>query len=110
MALALIERPTYIFGNGRTPHQRMLRGVELRALSRGELAAAGPGGRWLRRERRRRARALLLGALELRWNTLQCYPECIPSLWKYGLPVGGGFTRGSAHVSAVRRQAFRKWW
>lgn len=55
-------------------------------LTDAELAAAGPGGRWLRRERERRARKLLLGALELRAALLRSLPMCHSSLWLYGVP------------------------
>lgn len=108
--LAIIERPTAIWGPSWLPMGRIHRGVELRALTAAELAAAGPGGRWLRRERRRRARALLLGALELRWSLLQCFPSCRSSLWSFGVPFGGGFSRGSRHIHELRKKAFRRWW
>ena len=108
--LAIIDAPRRIFGDARVPFGRMLRGVELRALSAAELARAGSGGRWLRRERRRRARALLLGALELRWALLQAFPACHSSLWLYGLPLGHGIARGGSHVARVRARAFRRNW
>lgn len=68
--LAIIERPWY---------WRRRRGVTC-----AELAAAGDGGRWIRAERRRRARALLLGALELRAALLECWPTARSSLWLHG--------------------------
>lgn len=57
-----------------------------RGVTCAELDAAGPGGRWIRQERRRRARALLLGALVLRKALLQSFANCASSLWLYGVP------------------------
>jgi len=59
-----------------------------RGVTCAELDAAGSGGRWIRAERLRRARGLLLGALELRAALLEASPACASSLWLYGIPYG----------------------
>lgn len=48
------------------------------------IEAATPARR--ARLERRRARALLLGALRLRIALLEAIPECASSLWLYGVP------------------------
>lgn len=70
--LAIVERPYYW--------------RRRRYVTCAELAAAGHGGRWIRQERRRRARALLLGALELRSALLVAFCSTHSSLWLYGRP------------------------
>jgi hypothetical protein len=52
---------------------------------RAESIAMAVGSRRMRLERRR-ARALLLGALMLRRALLQAFPSCHSSLWLYGVP------------------------
>lgn len=78
---------------------------KVRWLSARELEAAGPGGKRLRRERRRRARALLLGALELRFALLRALPEFRDGLVFYGVPALSGIERGGAHIERVVKRA-----
>lgn len=103
--LAIIQRPVLLgYGvrlTGPVLH-RMQRTAEVRSLTDAELER---GGKRIRRERRRRARALLLGALELRWALLQADPMCHGSLWRYGTP--NDIPRGWAQIHRVKARAKR---
>lgn len=56
------------------------------SVTNAALEALGPGGRAIRAERLRRARGLLLGALELRAALIECMPTQREWLWRWGIP------------------------
>lgn len=106
--LAIIQRPVLLgYGvrlTGPVLH-RMQRTAEVRSLSETELQRGG--GKRIRRERRRRARALLLGALELRWAMLQADPSQWRALLRFGTP--NDIPRGWRQIMRVKARAKRRY-
>lgn len=65
-------------------HLDLIRRFTPRSIRLEAIAAETGHRRW--RLERRRARALLLGALKLRAALLEAIPACASSLWLYGVP------------------------
>lgn len=108
VTLAIIQRRVFLgFGvrlKGPVLH-RMQRTAEVRSLSDAELERGG--GKRIRRERRRRARALLLGALELQWAILRAHPSQKAGLLRYGTP--NDIPRGWDQIRRVKARAKRRY-
>lgn len=107
-SLAIIQRPVLLgYGvrlGGPVLH-RMQRTAEVRSLTDAELESGG--GRRIRRERLRRARALLLGALELQWAILRADPSQKEGLLRFGTP--NDIPRGWGQIRRVKARAKRRY-